>query len=83
MYEEPAIKKRGYRGGKRAGQTGIERSISACGERVAEASVIGWPALEQSWQRDMDKLRDLKANGQTATMPELFDLQKRCKNGGA
>lgn len=65
------------RGGKRPGQSGIERSISACVSRVGEAHYMGWAALEQSWQKDLDRLEAMKAAGRTATDPSVFNLQKK------
>lgn len=35
-------------------------SRSTCEKRIADAKTIGWKALEQSWQRDLDRIEALE-----------------------
>lgn len=89
LWREPEFKpkkkktKPGH-GGHRKGpqpkaQAGIDRSIGACRTRVEQAEYIGWTALAKSWQADLDKLLDLKEQGQTAPESSIFALQKQWK----
>jgi hypothetical protein len=32
------------------------QALAVARDRVSMAKLIGWPALEQSWQRDVDRL---------------------------
>lgn len=34
----------------------LQVSIGTCRKRVADAKLIGWQALAESWQRDLDRL---------------------------
>lgn len=35
-------------------------SRQTCEARIADAKTIGWKALEQSWQRDLDRIEALE-----------------------
>jgi hypothetical protein len=37
--------------------SGLRKSLCVAEQRVAEAELIGWKALEQSWRRDVDRLQ--------------------------
>ena len=54
----PALMKKRYQDWDRAGSelAGLKHKLESARNRVAEAKQIGWPALEQSWLKDVADL---------------------------
>lgn len=41
-------------------RTAPKVSVATCEKRIADAKFIGWTALAESWQRDLDRINEQK-----------------------
>lgn len=39
---------------------GLWRLVNQCQDRMAQAELVGWPALVESWKRDLERVQALQ-----------------------
>jgi hypothetical protein len=55
------------------------QALAVARDRVSMAKLIGWPALEQSWQRDVDRL--IAAGGEKELAASYLRKAARSQEG--